>query len=164
MLTQNRPYRWFPVLLVSLFLPLLAQPADGKKVAIPETHAGAVLSAWLAAHNRGEEQALRAFVTGHYTPDLLAKIDLEAHVGFYREAVPMFGRLAVRPHRVTVSEKHRLVVQLLQQDLTGPDRLSPENIVVVEIDMDPDHPSRMARGLGLGSLACMARRDESRQQ
>ena len=156
---QINPLFWMIALGFLPFLPTgKAQTPNEIQPHIPDTPAGRILSRWIEAHNRGEEASLRSFVERAYSPSLLAKVDVESHLEFYLNAVPMFGKLKQMPYRIIVNEPRTLIVELLNATLKGPEQLTAENRVLVEIDMDPDHPEYLARGLGLGSVACAQRK------
>lgn len=148
------------LLLCALLLAIGSATAQPVPLEIPDTPAGRILTDWLEAHNRADRDALTAWVRQSHPPGEPATHVLTKRVDWYLEAAEMFGPLIARPHRVVEDEPHRLVVHLLSVELRGqdPDRLDPTQVIKVEVDVDPQQPDRLQRGLGIGPLACELRR------
>lgn len=136
-----------------------ASPPGGGEQAIPDTPAGRLLASWLAVHNGADEAAIAAWMRASFSPAMLDKMSFGDHLAFYREATAMFGRLHPRPHKIVERAPHRLVVQLLSVEVVGDPEPDPTQVILVEVDVDPDDPRFLARGLGLGSLACAIHED-----
>ena len=125
--------------------------------AIPRSPAGDLLEASIIAHNHKSADALRHWLRMSLNPSI-SDADVDKRLGWYVEAIEMFGPLSQEPLAVVEDEPHRLLVHLVRTDMGPRERFDPLNIVVVELDVDDDNPRYLARGLGLASLACEARK------
>lgn len=130
-------------------------------VEIPETAPGALLQDWVRAHNDGTPATLTAWVEKSYGPKLLARVDLEKHVAWYVEAVEMFGPLRPQPVRIERSSAETIIAHFQRADAPGDGVPDPNDIVVVELDVDPEDVRYLRRGLGLATLACEIREESS---
>ena len=135
------------------------RPADAPPARIPETSAGRLLTAWLQAHNQADGPHLEAWLRRSFSAERLDEMDVAKSLAWYVESARMFGVLAEEPYHVVEDEPHRLVVWILGAELDVAANPDPTRVIVVEIDMDPDDQERLARGLGLGSLACELHED-----
>lgn len=122
---------------------------------LPDTPPGKVARSWLAAHNAGDEVSLAQWIEDAYGPELLDHVDVGAHVAFYQSIVADFGELSPTPVAVTESSAQRLVVHLRPTAILEPD---PTTTLVVEVEVDPEDPAHLLRGLGLGALICEDRK------
>ena len=141
----------------------MIQPAASETppLTIPRSPAGDILRSWLDAHNQASADALRIWLRSSLKP-ATSDADVDGRLGWYVEAIEMFGPLSAVPLAVIENEPHRLVVHLVRSDLADPERLDPLNTVVVEVDVDEQNPRYLRRGLGLGSLACEARKPDGK--
>ncbi len=130
---------------------------DGSEIKLPDTAPSLLLRSWLAAHNSGHRDSIKAFIESRYSQKFLSKINLEKHLNFYREAGKMFGRLKSRPHFIEQSDSLKIVAHFLKKGLTKPESLLPENIIVIEVDADPAAPAFLERGVGMAPLICQTR-------
>ncbi len=133
------------------------RPADAPPPRIPETPAGRLLASWLEAHNRGDGSSLETWLRRSFSDTRLANMNVDRALAWYLESTRMFGKLAEKPYHVVEDEPHRLVVWFLDAELEETANPDPTKVIVVEVDVDPDDPAHLARGLGLGSLACELR-------
>jgi len=133
------------------------RPADAKPARIPATPAGRMLASWLAAHNSGDRAMLERWLRRSFSEERLAPQSFRRSLDWYVESAEMFGELAERPYHIVEDEPHRLVAWFLEAGLEETVDPDPTRVIVVEIDIDPDDPVHLARGLGLGSLACELR-------
>lgn len=138
-------------LVIVLFLAFLS---DEKKQEVNE-HAEAVLKAWIKTQNEGTDKAIMAFIDNYYAPEVLKKMkNKEDHLKFYRQVIDEFGALQDIVHEVMETSDNRLKVQLLKVGTTLTPPPTPEEILVVEIDLDPEDKKKMVKGLGMGALIC----------
>ncbi len=120
-----------------------------------------VLKAWMVMQNDGSDKAIRRFIDGYYSPTLLEKMkNYESHVGFYKQIIGEFGAVQELVYQTETDSEFKLKVQLLKQGRALIPEPSPEEILVVEIDLDPKNPAFLSRGLGLGALVCYIKREE----
>lgn len=109
--------------------------------------------------NSGTELAVKKFINNHYSPSLLGRMkNFNDHVNFYMTAIHDFGDIQEDVFKIEESSKYRLKVQLLKKDALLVPEPTPEEILVVEIDLDPDNPKYLKRGLGMGALICYIKR------
>jgi len=136
-------------------LPVPPAPAAPVALAspknLPDTPPGKLARSWLAAHNAGDEVSLARWVEDAYAPQLLDRIDVAEHVAFYQSIVQDFGELSPTPVAVTESSARHLVVHLRPVSVLVPD---PTTTLVVDIEVAPEDPGHLTRGLGLGALIC----------
>jgi hypothetical protein len=126
---------------------------------IPESPAGDLLQSWIQAHNAASAEALRHWLRASLNP-AISDTDVDKRLDWYVAATRMFGPLSNQPLAILENEPHRLLVHLVRSDMGPRERLDPLNIVVVELDVDAQNPRYLARGLGLGALACEAHEDD----
>lgn len=118
-----------------------------------------VLDAWLTMHNEGTKQAVREFIQDYYAPTVLKKMkNIDAHVNFYMTMINDFGDMQDVIYKTEESTKNRLKVQLLKKGSLVNPAPTPEEILVVEIDLSPDDPNYLEKGLGMGALICYIKR------
>ena len=125
---------------------------------IPDTMTGKVLKEWLKAHNSNDEKLLSEWMKKSFSPQILKRIDFEKHLAWYVECTKMFGKLNEAPIKIVENKDNRFVVHFASVDLKGEKDLDPTKIIVVKVDMDPAQPRFLAKGLGIGPLACEIRR------
>ncbi len=125
---------------------------------IPRTKAGEVLKSWLKAHNQADQKSLKSWMNKSFSPKLLKKMDFDKHLAWYVECTKMFGKLDETPHKIVENKPNRLVVQFISVDLVGKKKLDPTKVIIIKVDMDPDKPQFLAKGLGVGPLACEKRK------
>ena len=102
------------------------------------TNTERVLKAWLEMQNEGTKPAVEYFIRSYYSPSLLEKMqNFEDHVNFYMTLVHDFGDIQDVVYKTEEDSKYRLKVQLLKKDALLVPAPSPEEILVVEIDLDP---------------------------
>ena len=118
-----------------------------------------VLSAMIEMQNVGTDEAINTFINKYFHPDLLYKMkNRSEHVSFYRQIIEEFGDVQKEVFKVEVSTDRKLKVQLLKKGVSFVPDPSPEEILVVEIDLNQDQPEYLARGLGMGALICYIKR------
>ncbi len=118
-----------------------------------------VLKAWMKMQNEGTDQAVKQFIDNYYSPRLLGKMtNYESHVAFYKQIINEFGKVQPAIYLTETDSEHKLKVQLIKEGRALVPEPSPEEILVVEIDLDPDNPQFLSRGLGLGALVCHLKR------
>ncbi len=118
-----------------------------------------ILDAWRKMHNAGTEQAVKSFIKEYYSPDLLSSMkNFDDHVNFYMTLIKDFGDIQETVYKTEESTKNRLKVQLLKEGSLLFPEPGPEEILVVEIDLDPENPRYLKRGLGMGALICYIKR------
>jgi hypothetical protein len=118
-----------------------------------------IFTAWLEMHNTGTEEAVGEFIRSYYSPKLLKKMkNFEDHVKFYMTAIDDFGDIQYIVYKTEESTDYRLKVQLLKEGALAISDPPPTEILVVEIDLDPENPQHLIRGLGMGALICYIKR------
>lgn len=123
------------------------------------TNTERVLKAWLEMQNTGTKPAVEHFIKNYYDPSLLKKMEsLEDHVNFYMSMIHDFGNIQDIVYKTEEDSKYRLKVQLLKKGALLIPAPSPEEILVVEIDLDPENPKYLKRALGMGALICYIKR------
>ena len=125
---------------------------------IPDTIAGKVLEEWLKAHNSADETSISAWMKKSFSPQILKRMDFDKHLAWYVGCTKMFGKLNEAPIKIVENKENRLVVQFASVDLKGEKNLDPTKVIIVKVDMDPAQPRFLAKGLGIGPLACEIRR------
>lgn len=114
-----------------------------------------ILTAWLEMHNVGTEQAVGEFIRSYYSPELLSKMkNFDDHVKFYMTIIDDFGDIQFTIYKIEESFDHRLKVQLLKKGALAVSDPPSTEILVVEIDLDPENPKYLVKGLGMGALIC----------
>ena len=111
-----------------------------------------------AAEGKGDAVALEAWIRKSYAPQNVARLDMGAAIAFSSEIVKEFPRLADSPNMIMESNEHRLLIQFVDAEVQDEAEPDPTRILVVDVDVDPDDERYLARGLGLGSLACELRK------
>ena len=138
--------------LFILLLPALKSPAVQ-----PDTQR--LLNAWITMQNNGSDKAVRQFIDSYYSPDMLSKMkNYDSHVAFYKQIIQEFGKVQSTVYLTETDSEHKLKVQLIKEGRALVPEPSPEEILVVEIDLDPENPKYLSRGLGLGALICYIKR------
>ena len=118
-----------------------------------------VLEAWVATQNDGSEKAIRQFIDSYYSPAVLKGMkNYDDHVKFYQQVIAEFGQIQSHVFEVEVDEPHTLKVQLIKKGTPLVPSPGPEEVLVVEIDLDPEQPQYLKRGLGMGALICYLKR------
>ncbi len=127
------------------------------------TQQQAVLEKFLEMHWTGTEEAIAHFIKETYEPELYEKIKLEDHIKFYATIIEEFGPLNPKIYQVKEEKENSVVVHLVKENqlLITPQssQLNPADILVVSLEMSEKHPSFLKRGLGLGSLLCMQKKE-----
>ena len=118
-----------------------------------------VLKAWVAAQNDGSDSAVINFIKKYY-PESAYETDskLNAHVRFCRQIIDEFGDVGETIYEVMENQPKKLKVQLLKAGVAAVTQPSPEEILVIEIDLESKDQTRLARGLGMGALICYIKR------
>jgi len=118
-----------------------------------------ILEAWVETQNNGTDEAITSFIKTYYKPSLLAQMkNFEDHVKFYRQVIDEFGPIQKVIFEEMESTKTKLKVQLLKEGTPLVPTPQPEEILVVEIDLDAKNPKFLERGLGMGALICYIKR------
>ena len=144
------------MLKFTLFLSLLVLGSVAKP---DESKTNQVLKAWMQMQNTGTDQAIRHFIDQYYSPKLLQKMkNYEAHVKFYKQIIDEFGPVQEFIYQTDEEGVYKLKVQLLKEGRTTIPEPSAEEILVVNIDLDPENPDYLVKGLGLGALVCYIKR------
>lgn len=147
---RNKSYdmKYFVILLFLAFI------SHEKKQEIDKS-AEVILEAWIETQNKGTDKAIMAFIEEYYTPEVLSKMKNRSdHLKFYRQAVDEFGPIQKGIYEVMNSSKTKLKVQLLKVGTPLAPAPTPEEILVIEIDLDPNNTKYISRGLGMGALIC----------
>ena len=143
-------------LLFALVIPYLSA---GRPIHDANTLAIQILDRYIIANNDASDNALKLFIRENYNPVLVKKIKIEDHVNFYRQIAGEFGPLHKTVYETVESTPDKLIVHLIKEVDSPLNRdIDPKDILVVEIDLDPEDPSYLARGLGLGALVCENRK------
>jgi hypothetical protein len=119
-----------------------------------------ILYKFIEAHNIGSNDAITKFIEDTYHPKVYAKLNLKAHIAFYRQIVNEFGPLNFLIYK-TVEETHsRCVVHLIKKEQYIQNKnINPLEILVVKIDLSKNDKNFMPHGLGLGSLVCEQKKE-----
>jgi hypothetical protein len=118
-----------------------------------------IFDAWLEMHNTGTEKAVGEFINDFYAPSALKKMkNFDAHVNFYMTMINDFGEMQDVIFKTEESTENRLKVQLLKKGSLAYPEPTPEEILVVEIDLNPENPEFLEKGLGMGALICYIKR------
>ncbi|NVJ45728.1 MAG: hypothetical protein HWE07_01330 [Cytophagia bacterium] len=139
------------VISLSLFILLFGiQKNDPKKE---------ILNDWIRTQNIGSSEAINQFIDQWFSPELLEKMEnRDEHVAFYRQIIDEFGGIQNIVFKELESTDTKLKVQLLKKGYPLVPEPDPEDILVVEIDVQRDNPRYLARGLGMGALICYIKR------
>lgn len=141
--------------LFTLFLFLAAVQNSSTE----QTDTERVLEAWVVMQNNGSDKAVRQFIDTYYSPAILSKMkNYEDHVAFYKQIIHEFGKVQSTIYLTETDKDHKLKVQLIREGRALAPAPSAEEILVVEIDLDPENPQYLSRGLGLGALICHIKR------
>tara|TARA_B100001989_G_C24271299_1_gene331799 strand:+ start:117 stop:533 length:417 start_codon:yes stop_codon:yes gene_type:complete len=136
--------------LITLLSLLNFQETDPKKE---------ILKDWIATQNEGSNEAISQFIDQWFSPELKENMkNREEHIAFYRQIIDEFGDLQNLIYKEVESTDTRLKVELLKKGLPLVPEPSPEDILVVEIDVLKDNPRYLSRGLGMGALICYIKR------
>ena len=118
-----------------------------------------ILEDWIRTQNIGSNKAINDFIDQWFAPELLDKMDnRDQHIAFYRQIIDEFGDLQNLVFREIESTETKLKVELLKKGYPLVPEPSPEDILVVEIDVQKDNPRYLSRGLGMGSLICYVKK------
>lgn len=118
-----------------------------------------ILDAWIKTHNEGTDKAIITFIDDYYAPEVLKKMKNKGdHLKFYRQVIDEFGPIQKGIYEVMNSSKTMLKVQLLKAGTPFAPAPTPEEILVVEIDLDPNNSKYISKGLGMGALICYIKR------
>lgn len=126
---------------------------------IPDSPAGAIMTSWLSAHNSGDTTALVEWMRTSFSPEALTTLDFDKHLEWYVGCTTMFGKLTPLPYAIATNDEHKLVAHFLKDGVRREKTVDPTKIVVVELDLNPEQPRYLQRGLGLGELICEDRKD-----
>lgn len=139
------------VISLSLFILLFGiQKNDPKKE---------ILNDWIRTQNIGSNEAINQFIDQWFSPELLEKMEnRDEHIAFYRQIIDEFGGIQNIVFKELESTDTKLKVQLLKKGYPLVPEPDPEDILVVEIDVQRDNPRYLARGLGMGALICYIKR------
>ena len=125
----------------------------------PDSMTYRILDAWIVTQNEGTEEAVTKFIKTYYAPELLSKIkNFEDHVNFYMTIIREFGDVQTTVYKTDKSAANKLKVQLLKKNSLLYPAPKPEEILVVEIDLDDKNRNYLKRGLGMGALICYIKR------
>lgn len=123
------------------------------------TYSTQILDRYIIANNDGSDDAIELFIRENYNPDLANRIKIEDHIKFYRQISGEFGPLNKTVYKTVQSTSDKLIVHLIKESDSPINMdIDPIDILVVEIDLDPENPKYLARGLGLGALVCEIRK------
>lgn len=118
-----------------------------------------ILEAWIVTQNDGSDTAVRHFIDTYYSPEVLKKMkNYEDHVKFYKQIISEFGKIQKVIYETERNTDTGLKVQLLKEATPLIPEPTPEEILVVEIDLDPNNPKYLSKGLGMGALICYIKR------
>lgn len=123
------------------------------------TYSTQILDRYIIANNDGSDDAIELFIHENYNPDLAKKIKMQDHINFYRQISGEFVSLNKTVYKTVKSTSDKLIVHLIKEaDSPMNMDIDPIDILVVEIDLDPENPKYLAKGLGLGALVCEIRK------
>lgn len=143
--------------LMLFMMAVLIVPLSSKQDLNPK--ARAVLNAWISTQNEGSEAAVIDFIKLYYPKAAYSsQKKLKAHTDFCMQIVREFGDVQAEIYEVMENEPKKLKVQLLKAGTLAVTRPSPEDILVVEIDLEEQNGTRLERGLGMGALICYIKR------
>ena len=143
--------------LMLFMMAVLIVPFSSKQDLNPK--ARAVLNAWISTQNEGSEAAVIDFIKLYYPKTAYSsQKKLKAHTDFCMQIVREFGNVQAGIYEVMENEPKKLKVQLLKAGTLAVTRPSPEDILVVEIDLEKRNGTRLERGLGMGALICYIKR------
>lgn len=118
-----------------------------------------ILQAWIVTQNQGTDVAVRKFIDTYYSPDLIQKMkNYEDHVKFYKQIIHEFGKIQEVIYETEKDTDIKLKVQVLKEATPLVPEPGPEEILVIEIDLDPENKQYLAKGLGMGALICYIKR------
>lgn len=114
-----------------------------------------LLDNFIEAHNKGTDEAFNNFINSNYSDELLDKVNFNAHIDFYRQISSEFGPLNPMIYKTINQENNQLIVQLIgKNESLLNQNIDPNSILVVHIDQHSKKPSKLEKGLGLGTLLC----------
>lgn len=118
-----------------------------------------ILNDWISTQNDGSNEAINAFIDTWFSPEMRQNMkNRDQHLAFYRQIIDEFGSVQDHVYEVMESTETKLKVQLIKKGQPLVPEPSPENILVVEIDIQKDKPQFLSRGLGMGALICYIKR------
>lgn len=118
-----------------------------------------ILNAWIATQNEGTDAAVRNFIDTYYSPGLIERMkNYEDHVKFYKQIIHEFGKIQNVIYETEKDTDTKLKVQVLKEATPLVPEPGPEEILVIEIDLDPENKRYLSRGLGMGALVCYIKR------
>jgi len=137
------------IILVNYFLFFIIVPTLFAQKN-PETEK--VLKNWIYAHNSGELNQIENFIKEFYAPKRISDKLLSKHGEFYYHAFEMYGELNVTPHKILENNKLKFVAQFTRKLIPNGERLKPENIVQIEIELNEN--GKLEKSIGIAALAC----------
>lgn len=124
-----------------------------------KTSAQVMLDSWLKAHNSSSSDTLASWMKESYSPEMFDKFNYESNLSFYVESTKMFGKLETVPIKIVKNEEFSLIVHLVEEGYELGKEDDGLHTIIVEIDIDPQQPAYLARGLGVGNLVCAIMED-----
>jgi len=131
-----------------------ADQSSSERIEIPSTPAGKMLGEWLRAHNLANSDSISAWIHQSFSSDKLATMNFDNHLDFYMTGTEMFGQLHEQPYRIIKSEPYALTIYLVEEGYQSQPEPDPLHILIVELELDPEDPEHLKKGLGLGNLVC----------
>jgi len=114
-----------------------------------------ILKDWIATQNDGSNEAINQFIDTWFSPEMREKMkNRDEHIAFYRQIIDEFGDMQDIIYKEVEYTDTRLKVELLKKGMPLVPEPSPEDILVVQIDVLKDNPRYLSRGLGMGALIC----------
>lgn len=114
-----------------------------------------ILDDWIRTQNLGSNEAINEFIDQWFAPELLEKMEnRDEHIAFYRQIIDEFGELQNLVFKEIESTETKLKVELIKKGYPLVPEPAPEDILVVEIDVQKNNPRYLSRGLGMGALIC----------
>lgn len=139
----------------ALFILVLAGIFPGFATERASNDTQRILDAWIITQNVGTDAAVREFIDTYYSPEMLRKMkNYEDHVKFYKQIISEFGKVQKVIYETETNTDLELKVQLLKEATPLVPEPGPEEILVVEIDLDPQNSRYLSKGLGMGALIC----------
>ncbi len=77
---------------------------------------------------------------------------------FYKQIIHEFGKIQEVIYETEKDTDIKLKVQVLKEATPLVPEPGPEEILVIEIDLDPENKRYLAKGLGMGALICYIKR------
>lgn len=114
-----------------------------------------ILDDWIRTQNLGSNEAINEFIDQWFAPELLEKMEnRDEHIAFYRQIIDEFGELQNLVFKEVESTETKLKVELIKKGYPLVPEPAPEDILVVEIDVQKNNLRYLSRGLGMGALIC----------